>query len=266
MALQKTAWFDPEAGDAALDEFRASEEGSWGEEKLLALVSSLDVSYRLIDVISDQSAISAQQAETLTRIALLRDASFVTRLAKTLALGKGPELAPLRIVRVLEVLSKVADISRLRPVLVRLVTHDNLFVRSKASLILARSHGSSGWIRKQYASDDPRIRANAIESGWGLQDDEYRRICRDALNDVNNRVRGNALIGLYRCGAENWAARMAELSRHESENFRITAAWAMGMTGEACFLSVLQELAAEGHGQVRWHALRAISRIRKGQD
>jgi HEAT repeat protein len=154
----------------------------------------------------------------------------------------------------------------MRPVLARLTSHENLFVRSKASLILGRSHGNSTWIRNQYASEDPRIRANAIESGWDLVDKEYRRICRIAAHDENNRVRGNALVGLHRCSDENWADRMIEMAGHDAESFRITAAWAMGTTGDSRFIPVLQNLVTAGAGQVRWHAMRAISRIRKGQD
>jgi HEAT repeat protein len=229
-------------------------------------VCSLEQSHSLIDVISDEIALNPRQAEILARVALERDASFISRLTRTLAVGSEMVLSPPRIVRILDVLSRVAQIATLRPTLARLSSHENLFVRSKSSLILARSHGNSNWIRKQFASKDARIRANAIESGWGLVDEQYRRICRDALLDENNRVQGNALVGLHRCSDENWADNMIGMASHKGESFRITAAWAMGYTGDACFIPVLQSLVAAGPGQVRWHAMRAISRIRKGPD
>jgi hypothetical protein len=252
--------------DAIIEDFRTAQDGAWDDARVLNFVASLDSVGRLVDVISDEALINQQQAETLVRFALQREPVFVLRLTKSLGLQNGHQMAPTRIVRVLDILSKLADISRLHPLLARLTSHENLFVRSKASLVLGKSHANSTWIRKQFESEDPRIRANAIESGWGLVDKEYRRICHAAEKDESNRVRGNALVGLYRCSDENWAEKMTEMVGHPAESFRTTAIWAMGMTGDVSFIPVLQSLVAAGAGPIRWHAMRAISRIRKAQD
>lgn len=47
---------------------------------------------------------------------------------------------------------------------------------------------------------DPRVRANAIESLWGVDSPEARTLLSFATNDANNRVVGNALLGLYHLG------------------------------------------------------------------
>jgi HEAT repeat protein len=251
--------------DANIEEFRTAPDGAWDEDRVLNFVASLDSAGRLVEVISDESVLNRQQAETLARFALKREPVFVLRLTKSL-LENGMQMAPARIIRVLDVLSKVADISRLYPLLARLASHQNTFVRSKVSLVLGKSHANSTWIRKQFESEDPRTRANAIESGWGLADKEYRRICHAAEKDENNRVQGNALVGLYRCSDENWADKIIAMAGHPTESFRTTAIWAMGITGDLRFIPVLQSLVAAGAGPIRWHAMRAISRIRKAQD
>jgi hypothetical protein len=49
----------------------------------------------------------------------------------------------------------------------------------------------------QLESQDPRIRANVVEQPWGVDAPFARKCMREALNDENNRVAGNALLGLH---------------------------------------------------------------------
>jgi HEAT repeat protein len=48
-------------------------------------------------------------------------------------------------------------------------------------------------------------------------------------------VVGNALLALYRLGDEDSITKLVAMGSHESPEFRATAAWVMGETGDTVF-------------------------------
>jgi hypothetical protein len=80
--------------------------------------------------------------------------------------------------------------------------------------------------------------------------------------DGNNRVRGNALYGLYLLRAEGVRQQILAMSRHPDATFRSTAAWVMGETMDPEFLIQLQEMVRTERGAARMSALRALARLR----
>jgi len=132
---------------------------------------------------------------------------------------------------------------------------------AKAALFVGRRVDSPAWIEKQLSREDPRLRANALEGTWGKK---VRRLCRileDCLYDENNRVAGNALIGLHLAGAPDIADKALDMSESEDPALRATAAWAMGRIGDPVFIPRLTEFMKDGAQEVRRTAIRALVEI-----
>jgi HEAT repeat protein len=190
----------------------------------------------------------------------MSDAMIVRRLAESAA-GEGEAIAdPARLT---EILAEIADTSRMLPPLMRLLRHPNPYLRSKVVKIIGRGGRSVKWVRGRLNDPDPRIRANAIEALWGMDTPEARMLLKLAAGDANNRVLGNALLGLYYLGECSVLEDLVKLSAHESALFRGTAAWAMGQTGDLRFSDIVRRLLLESDGVVRKRALTALTRIKQ---
>jgi hypothetical protein len=78
-------------------------------------------------------------------------------------------------------------------------------------------------------------------------------------------VAGNALLGLYRMGdaaSLPQIFRMAERSEYE---FRSTAAWVMGSTGDARFATALAGLLNDPESRVRENAFKGLKLIKSAR-
>jgi len=109
---------------------------------------------------------------------------------------------------------------------------------------------------------DPRVRANAIESLWGVDSPEARTLLNFAANDANNRVVGNALLGLYHLGESSVLADVVRLAGHESALFRSSAAWVMGEAGDPRFTEALRPMISDPDAKVRKRAFAALAQIK----
>jgi hypothetical protein len=165
--------------------------------------------------------------------------------------------------RLMEVLSRIADASRILPSLMRLLRHQNPRLRSKVVKLIGRGSGSVKWIRAKLSEADPRVRANALEALWGVDTPEARALLLFSTKDANNRVLGNALIGLYYLGDSSVLEEIVKLSAHESALFRATAAWVMGETGDVRFSDIVRRLLLQQDPLVRKRALVALGRIKQ---
>jgi hypothetical protein len=164
--------------------------------------------------------------------------------------------------RLMEIICEIADPARVMPSLMRLLRHPNAYVRSKAVKMIGRGSRSVKWVMGRLSEADPRIRANAIESFWGVDTPEARALLNFAANDANNRVVGNALLGLYYIGEAAVLTDITKLAAHESALFRATAAWVMGESGDQRFTDSLRRLISEADPLVRKRAFVALSRIK----
>ena len=102
------------------------------------------------------------------------------------------------------------------PSLMRMMRHPNPYLRSKAVKMIGRGSQSTKWVMGRLSESDPRVRANAIESLWGVDTPEARTLLKFAASDANNRVAGNALLGLYHLGEASVLADVVNLAAHES--------------------------------------------------
>ena len=119
------------------------------------------------------------------------------------------------------------------------------------------------WAAKQLKRDDPRVRANAVESIWGLRSVRARTLLDDCLTDGANRVKGNALVGLHLIGESAAIGAVSLLGANTDYGLRSTAAWAMGRIGDSFFVPDLNSMMRDAHPQVRGAALRSLIEIRR---
>ena len=171
--------------------------------------------------------------------------------------------------RLLEMIDQISDCKRILPSLARMARSENPHVRSKAVLMIGRSGPSLEWIEnwteKRLQESDARVRANAIEAMWGIDTDAAREALQWAARDSNNRVAGNALVGMYRLGEISPLADLIKMAARDSPPFRRTAAWVMGETGDPRFSEVLGRMIADTNAHVRKSAFRAVGRIREAK-
>lgn len=128
--------------------------------------------------------------------------------------------------------------------------------------MIGRGTHSAKWVMGTLCEPDPRVRANAIESLWGVNSPNARELLTFAASDANNRVVGNALLGLYYLGEPAVLADLVKLSVHESELFRASAAWVMGETGDPRFSDALRRMISDPDTLVRKRAFTALAQLK----
>ena len=97
----------------------------------------------------------------------------------------------------MEILGEISDRILILPSLMRLLRNANPHLRSKAALMIGRGSRSLTWAKRRLTDSDTRVRANAVEALWGMDTPEARELLDAASRDGNNRVAGNAWLGLY---------------------------------------------------------------------
>jgi HEAT repeat protein len=147
--------------------------------------------------------------------------------------------------------------------IVRLFRLSDPHSRSRAARLVGRYSSYKTFLLRRMEEKDHRVRANAVESMWGIDTAEVRSALRDSLDDSDHRVRTNALVALYRLGDPSAGRMLIEQSRHDSALFRASAAWAMGEIRNAEFLDALNSLAGDDRDEVRHNATLALSRLKQ---
>ncbi len=164
--------------------------------------------------------------------------------------------------RLMDILCEIADPGHIMPSLMRMMRHPNTYLRSKAVKMIGRGSLSAKWVMGRLSESDPRVRANAVESLWGVDTPEARTLLSFAVNDSNNRVVGNALLGLYYLGDSPVLADVVKLAGAESPLFRASAAWVMGEAGDPRFTEALRRMISDPDAAVRKRAFAALGQIK----
>ncbi len=211
-----------------------------------------------------EADLSNQQALKVARTAMNCCQMLDVALARYLAgqVSTGSESLPPELQRLMEILCQISNVSRILPSLQVMARQQNAHIQSKAVLMVGRFNRSVKWLQSRLADSDPRVRANAVEALWGIDTPEARELLEKATLDGNNRVVGNAMVGLYRLGDSSAIAKLFQMSEHPGKLFRATAAWAMGETADPRFARVLARLLTEPNAGVRSRAFAALGRIR----
>jgi HEAT repeat protein len=238
-----------------------SDTESRAAQYLLALLVSENLLYdALCDPALDQDQALAV-ARLAARVDSMVDVTVARRLAEsTVSNAEASSLGEAG--RILQILGEISDGTRILPSLMRLLRNANPYLRSKVVLIIGRGSHSVHWVRHRLAESDARVRANAVEALWGVDSEEARELLRFASADGNNRVAGNALLGLYWLGETAVIAEMVKMAANPASSFRLSAAWAMGETGDPRFNEVLGRMLADPNAGVRKRAFTAVSQIK----
>jgi HEAT repeat protein len=205
-----------------------------------------------------------QQAELIAALARRVDPELPAKLVG-FVLERTDVESPECIERILGLLKSMPDAASFRPLLTPLLRHPNARVRSKVALLAGEGNRNRTWFERRMLEDDPRVRANAIESAGSAVAEDLRLLFRTAASDTNNRVVGNALIALYRLGEAEAVASLHELISRPDPAFRATAVWAMGETGDARFLPLLTRILTDPNETIKAATFRAIRKLR-GQE
>lgn len=259
-ALREYANQDKEAlFQAALSILRAVE-WSDGVRYLIGLLLRCGV---LLNRVCDPTAFTRVESVNLLRVLMKLDPLTDLELVKTVLENGGstPE-AEAAGLRLLEVMGEVSNGARILLASAKLLRHTNPRIRSKAALLVGRKSRNPKWIAQIQDEPDSRVRANAIESLWGVEFDGAREVMLGAARDKNTRTAGNGMVGLYRLGDVECVTLLAEGAASEDAAMRASSVWAMGETGDPRFLKVLAPLMAQT-GPVGSNAFKAIGKIQR---
>jgi len=227
------------------------------------LVALLWTNRLLIPCLTDPTT-PAKKAEDIAALARRVDPQLPAKLVGFL-LERTDLEPPECLERILGILKFMPDATSFRPLLTPLLRHGNARIRSKVALLAGEGNRNRTWFERRMLEDDPRVRANAIESAGTAVAEDLRPLFRSAALDSNNRVVGNALIALYRLGEAEAVGGLHELAFRQDPAFRATAVWAMGETGDSRFLPVVARILTDPHETTKAAAFRAIRKLR-GQE
>jgi len=252
---------DREAFLAHTIEILKTDTDSRGVRYLMSLLLSENL---LFEALGDP-ALDRQQAVALARIAVRVDPMTDVALARWLAstVLSDPDARSIGAPgRLMEILGEISPGPRILPCLMPLLRSANPFLRSQAVRMIGRGIGNVKWVRSRLTETDTRVRANAVEGLWSVESEESREMLRQAARDGNDRVAGNALLGLYCLGDCAAMSALLQMVGHPSSLFRKSAAWAMGATTDPRFSEVLGSMLADPDAGVRKRAFAAVSQIK----
>jgi hypothetical protein len=195
------------------------------------------------------------------------DPSFDVKLARKLpdrnGLNHSEAFHGPRASRLLEVLDETSQGRRLVPVIGHLIDSADPRIAAKATLFIGKRIQSADWAARQLTRSDPQVRANAVESIWGLKSPTAQTLLEGCVKDISSDVAGNALVGLHMLGKPGIVEQINEMANGATYGTRSSAARAMGKIGDSAFADPLTELLRDDHPEVRSTALRSLLQIRK---
>jgi len=226
----------------------------------------------IFDHLLDPRLCSTKAAVAIFRRLLVVDPTLDFRLARMLP-GRNESspakaqtaktLAGSHAARALEILDLTSPGQRLLSVIGHLPNSADARISAKAALFVGRRVSNPAWLEKQLVREDARVRASAIESVWGAKSEAAIRILEECCTDPNNRVAGNALIGLHMAGCPDVNIRAIGMSLADDPGRRSAAAWVMGKIGSPDFVDCLTSLIRDADPRVRSTAVRSLAEIRR---
>jgi hypothetical protein len=233
----------------------------------------------LADILARQDGVfdhllDSRLCSTLAAVAVFRrllavDPTLDFRLARMLPgrteSSSAKTLTGSHAARALDILDHTSPGQRLLSVVGHLPNSADPRISAKAALFVGRRVSNPAWLEKQLVREDARVRANAIESVWGAKSGTAIRILEECAADANNRVAGNALIGLYMAGCPDVNMRAIGMSLADDPGRRSAAAWVMGKIGSPDFVDCLTSLIRDADPKVRSTAVRSLAEIRRSE-
>ena len=169
------------------------------------------------------------------------------------------------IARRLEILAKCMDPMRAASLLNRMSSHADPRIRSKAVLLSGKLDPAAD-VLPAFEDDNPRVRANLLESMWGRQDPLALDQFEQHSNRPHIRESINALLGLHKAGQLSARRRLIESAETADTSRQLAAVWAMGQTQDPRLLVYLQQKLRNSAGPKHSSMLRAARRLKQFQD
>lgn len=247
---------------AAVQLIASAKEKSPALEYLAALLTTGSL---LTEVLMNQNTLPLEAAVALAQKVAAFDPRLDVRLVRQVSanatdgIGSIPSAVALRLLGLVDAIS---DCLLLAPNLIQFQRHPSDKVRSKAALMLGRCNWNLNRLENQMASDDGRVRANAVEALWGNVHEKVRTILWSATEDPCRRVALNALVGLCQAGDRAAYRRLTELADTFDPLTRSGVAWAMGEIGDPEFADALEKLGQDHDAKVREMVARSQKRLR----
>ena len=211
----------------------------------------------LLDILLNQALCSLDESIFLARVIHANVDHIDVPLAK--ALKGAHESQALRILRLLAV---VVQNNRTLPLLIHALRDRSPELRSNAALIFARHCQNEIFVANVMRDPNPAVRASALE-GLGMADrTPDPEVLSEAFSDPNPRVQANAILAYRRIDENAAFEKLEEMARHQNADFRAYAAWAIGETQAARFVSLLKQMQQDRTSEVRRKADEALSKIR----
>jgi hypothetical protein len=217
----------------------------------------------LVEQLADPMRCSAEEAVPRAREALERGEPVDARLGELVVEELSAGGSSLKLRHLLGIIGALDGGQHILKARSLLLAHTDPYVRSKATLILGRAGRNADWVMRRLLDPDARVQASAVESVWGIDTPEMRKVMHTAVRSPTSRVVANALIGLYRLGEVGCIPRLFELAEHSGEAQRLSARWAMGETGDPRFLGYLNSVFRTDQPRDRAMVIRALGRIRR---
>lgn len=181
-----------------------------------------------------------------------------------LALQAEPPPAPATADRMLELMRRVTPLDRLVQLLDKTIPSSSSDVRSRTRRLYESLTIDLSWAEPFVRSTSGRDAADLVEALWRVTPTKkLREIFNTAAAQPHNRLAGNGLVGLFRLGDDEARRAVLEMTRHEDEMFRATAAWVIGRVSWHGGATRLFELTADTSEKVRRNARRALGRLNR---
>ena len=211
----------------------------------------------LLDILLSPSVCSLDESVFLAKLIHANVDHIDVQLAKAL---KGAHESQAS--RILRLLAVVVRNNRTLPLLTHALRDKSPELRSNAALIFARHCQNEIFVANVMRDPNPAVRASALE-GLGMADrTPDPEVLSEAFSDRNPRVQANAILAYRRIDETAAFKKLEEMARHQNADFRAIAAWAMGETQAARFVSLLKRMQQDRTSEVRRKADEALSKIR----
>ncbi|MBV9267762.1 MAG: HEAT repeat domain-containing protein [Acidobacteriaceae bacterium] len=231
--------------------------------KSLKYVASLVEIHDLIGILLDSYLQSKQEALTLARKFLDLNPRFDAMLLECLRDEELSNRFHEPVLIALDILDAISEGDRLVLSVSKFIRHPDPKLRSKAALFIARRRPHLHWVKDLGQEADARVRANMIESLCEVEETFVTPLLHSAVTDENNRVAGNAVLGLYRRGDTASISLIQDMAQDARPEFRNTGAWVMGRTGDPRFAPILARQLSDTDDLVRRQALRGLGEMKK---
>jgi len=221
------------------------------------LVEELYARNMLVEALSNPAAMPMEDAVKIAAQAQATIPGFDVDLARECGNPSAPQAA-----RATSLLMGLKLSNEALTALTGGLRHQDAAIRSMAAKLYAGISRDKSRINYLVNDEDPRVRANTLEGLRSIRGALTTTLLRDALADDHHRVAANAALGLYELGHSDGAGHLRAMTTHSEREHRISAAWAIGETGDKSLALLLDAMASDQVSSVRSAAQAAARKLR----